>query len=969
MMKRFLLLALLLLAAAAFSSEVIQERTPGGRTFSTVPGDPFGFRVRKLENGLTLWLARNPEKPVIATLIAVRAGSVQDPASSTGLAHYFEHLMFKGSKKIASLDWSKEKPLLDRITALYEQYRAEKDPAKRKAIYAEIDKVSGEAAKYANDEYWTLVRNLGATGTNAFTSDELTAYVNTIPANMLDRFLTLEAERFSNIALRRFHTELETVYEEFNRTQDNESRQVYYALMQKLYPDSPFGRPVIGLPEHLKNPSVKDVAAFFEQYYVPGNMAVILCGDLDYDKASEAVEKTFGRLPAKKNTRSEPAPERTLPGKDIITVTGPKSETVSIMYRFPRDRKTDYLFGLAASVLENGKCGLIDIDLNQAQKVLYAGSSGWNNSQDNLLYLTAAPVPGQTLDQLRDLLLAEVAKLQNGEFDGKLLAASVNNDRIDLIHHAENASSAANLALNLFGDQQTMADILDDLDRSGKATKEMVAAYAKEKLRNCAVVYKRTGKPEDRVHAEKPPITPVAIPAQPSAFAKEVQKVAAGPEPEITIPDFDKEIVKLPAGNGFDLYATKNKDNERFRLRFVFPEGTYHDPMLALAMGYAEMADTEKRPQSEFNKELYTLALDLSFSCGKLESSITISGLQRNLPQAMELLAERIRQMKADPAIWEKSVKRIEQDRENTRKDPGAKMNAAVNFALYGADNPVRNELPMDAIRKITAQELTAYIQRLPDMPHDIVYYGPGDPKEVAELVAKDFSKAAKADVSAFKPLKAFKIKPAEQNIVYTVQIPGKTQITAYLIRTDEIAIPGDTVRERLLSRYAGQLAFSELREKQSLGYMTGSFYAVPGILPDNYSYFAVVLGTQPDKLETGLNAMLKFADAMPQEQDLFAASKKNALSTLRAARTKTEFLYDAKKAYLRLKQPFDLRKRDYRVIEAMTPEAFFADAAKHMKNGKNVFILSGDLSKIPPELLKKYGKVVELTPDELFMK
>ena len=457
---RFLLFlpVLLLAAPAVFSVEPVQEQTPGGRVFSTVPGDPFGFRVRKLDNGLTLWLARNTEKPRIATLIAVRAGSVQDPADSTGLAHYFEHLMFKGSEKIAALDWKKEKPLLDRISALYEQYRAEKDPAKRRALYKEIDRVSGEAARFANDEYWTLVRDMGASGTNAFTSNELTAYVNNIPANMLDRFLALEKERFSNIALRRFHTELETVYEEFNRSQDNENRQVFYALFRMQYPESPFGRPVLGLPEHLKNPSIKDVAAFFEQYYVPGNMAVILCGDIDLDKASEAVEKTFGTLPAKPVRRNDPAPERLLTENRTETVTGQQSESVSILFRFPRDRKNDVLFDLAASVLQNGKCGLIDVDLNQAQKVLSASAGGWNNSQDNLLYLSARPLPGQTLESLRDLLLAEVDKLKNGQFDPSLLSAAANNDRREMISMAENASTAANIALHLFCDGQTMAD-------------------------------------------------------------------------------------------------------------------------------------------------------------------------------------------------------------------------------------------------------------------------------------------------------------------------------------------------------------------------------------------------------------------------------------------------------------------------------------------------------------------------------
>ena len=460
------------------------------------------------------------------------------------------------------------------------------------------------------------------------------------------------------------------------------------------------------------------------------------------------------------------------------------------------------------------------------------------------------------------------------------------------------------------------------------------------------------------------------IPLQPSPFAKELRKIPAGPAPEVEIPDYGKEIVKTPLGGGFTLYSTKNTENERFRLRFVFPAGTYNDPLLGLAMGYAEMADTETRPQSDFNMELYKLALDLNFYCGKLESAVTISGLQRNLPRALELLSERITKMKSDPAVWRKLTDRIEKARENARKNPSSLMAASTNYALYGADNPFRNELPMETIRGIKADELTEMLRNLPNCPHDVVYYGPGDPAEVAKLVEKNFKPDTDAiRKSAFRPRRDFKIKPAPENTVYKVNIPGNTQIQVQLIRTDEIAVPGNTVRERMLSRYAGQLAFSELREKQSLGYLAGAWYSIPGILPDNYSYFGVILGTQADKLENGLRAMLNFADSMPRDRNLFLASKANVLGILRSARTKKEFLYDAEKTLLRMKQPLDSRLRDCRAIEAMTPEAFFSDAEKHMKNGRNILVLSGDLKSIRPGLLEQFGCVVELTPDMIFVK
>ena len=225
MRKSFCCLLFILLTALPFlcgAWETRQAVDKDGFTYEYIPDDPFSTRTYVLENGLKVFLSRNTLEPRITSLISVRTGGADDPEASTGLAHYFEHMMFKGNGVLASLDWEKEAPLLDKLAELFDQYRKETDPDKRAAIYREIDKVSGEAAKYSNDEYWTLVRGLGATDTNAWTGYDETVYINNIPSNALDKYLYLESVRFSSIALRRFHTELEAVYEEFNRSQNND---------------------------------------------------------------------------------------------------------------------------------------------------------------------------------------------------------------------------------------------------------------------------------------------------------------------------------------------------------------------------------------------------------------------------------------------------------------------------------------------------------------------------------------------------------------------------------------------------------------------------------------------------------------------------------------------------------------------------------------------------------------------------
>jgi zinc protease len=277
-------------------SGVTTHTDANGFKYEVVKNDPTGLRLYTLDNGLKVYLSKNNDEPKIQTYIAVRAGSVYDPADNTGLAHYLEHMVFKGTDKIGTQDWEAEKVLLAKISDLYEQHKAENDPEKKRAIYRTIDSVSQEASKISiANEYDKMVSALGAQGTNAWTWHEETVYTNRIPSNELDKWLMLESARFSKLVLRLFHTELEAVYEEFNRAQDNDFRKENFALMDAMFPNHPYGQqPTIGISEHLKNPSMIAIHDYFDRYYVPNNMAVVLVGDLDFEESIQKVNNHFG---------------------------------------------------------------------------------------------------------------------------------------------------------------------------------------------------------------------------------------------------------------------------------------------------------------------------------------------------------------------------------------------------------------------------------------------------------------------------------------------------------------------------------------------------------------------------------------------------------------------------------------------------------------------------------------------------
>lgn len=373
----------MILAAAAFlytaNAQDYQwkEAQSGGYNYKYVTNDPTQARFYTLKNGLTVILSPTKKDPRIQAYVAIKAGSKTDPATNTGLAHYLEHMLFKGTDKYGSLDWSKEKPELDKIDALYEQYNQTKDEAQRKALYKKIDSVSGVAAKYAiANEYDKMMTAMGAQGTNAWTSFEETVYTDDVPSSAIDKYLTVQAERFRNPILRIFHTELEAVYEEKNRSLDSDGSKVFETLFSELFKNHNYGQQTtIGTIEHLKNPSLVEIRKYFNTYYVPNNMGIVLSGDFNPDEVIAKIDKAFAYMQSKPVAKYTYKPETPLQAPIIKEITGPDAESLTIGFRLPGNKDKDALMAdLIGSILTNGKAGLLDLNLVKKQKLLRAGA-------------------------------------------------------------------------------------------------------------------------------------------------------------------------------------------------------------------------------------------------------------------------------------------------------------------------------------------------------------------------------------------------------------------------------------------------------------------------------------------------------------------------------------------------------------------------------------------------------------------
>ena len=370
MIARFTFISLLYVLAISTMAQKVAN-------YDSVPGDPLKARIYTLKNGLKVYLTVYKDAPRIQTAIAVRTGSKNDPSDNTGLSHYLEHMMFKGSDEFGTKDFTKEKVFLDQIEYKFEVYKKTTDTLQRKKIYHEIDSLSGVASTYAiANEYDKLLSVIGAKGTNAFTSFEETVYINDIPSNKINQWLQIEKERFQDPIFRLFHTELETVYEEKNMSLDNDDDKVFEDLFSGLFQKNTYGtQTTIGTVEHLKNPSLTSLRNYFAARYVPNNMAIVLSGDFNPDEVINLIDGTFGQLVSKPVTDYVPAIESPITQPIVKEVVGPDAESVTIGYRLGGAATKDAdLLTLCNMVLSNSNAGLMDLNLNQAQKVLEASA-------------------------------------------------------------------------------------------------------------------------------------------------------------------------------------------------------------------------------------------------------------------------------------------------------------------------------------------------------------------------------------------------------------------------------------------------------------------------------------------------------------------------------------------------------------------------------------------------------------------
>ena len=747
-----------------------KEAQSGGYTYRYVTNDPTNARFYTLKNGLTVILSPTNKEPRVQCYVAVRAGSKTDPATNTGLAHYLEHLLFKGTDKYGSLDWAKEKVELDKIDALYEKYNKTKDPAQRKEIYKEIDRVSGIASKYAiANEYDKMMSAMGAQGTNAFTSFEQTVYTDDVPANALDKYIAVQAERFRNPVLRIFHTELEAVYEEKNRSLDNDGSLVLETLLANLFKKHNYGQQTtIGTVEHLKNPSLIEIRKYFNTYYVPNNMAVILSGDFNPDHAIAKIDKAFSYMKEKSVPEYTFAPEDAITSPVIKEVVGPDAESVTIAFRLPSNQDKDAaLANLVGSILTNGKAGLIDLNLVKKQKLLKASAYSYLLVDHGLLYISASPSQGQSLEDVKKLVLNEIENLKKGNFDDDLIPSIVNNIKKHKIQQTESYGDRAYMLMDAFTGKLNWRDQVAYVNDLSKVTKKDIMDFANKYFgNNYVAVPKHKGERTDIEKIEKPTITPVETNAdKQSAFVKMINQMPSTPVAPVFL-DYNKDLQRSKLGKA-EVYYVQNKENQLYRLNFRYKIGTLNDLKMGLAAQYIQFLGTDKKSAEQISKEFYKIASSFRVHTADEYTFVTIEGLQENFEAAVTLYENLIQNLKADEQALEALKARIQKYRSDVKANRNQIMQALTSYALYGPKNKYNHALSNAEIASTTSQELIDRLKKLNDVEQIVIYYGPAT---MGELTSKLSSlHKVPATFAKVAPAKVFKqVEQTKNQVLFT---------------------------------------------------------------------------------------------------------------------------------------------------------------------------------------------------------
>lgn len=935
----------------------------------------------KLDNGMQVYIWQDSSQTDIHGRVSVHAGSKNDPEQFTGLAHYLEHLMFKGTDQIGTSDWEQEKTLYEQIIAKYDEKAASSDPAIKEALNKEINELSIKASEFSqSNEFSTLVATMGGTGMNAGTSYDLTTYYNDFPPSQLERFLMLYAERFRAPVFRTFQSELETVYEEYNLYEDQLDQKELNFLLSHLFKGHPYERPVIGLSEHLKNPQLSKLIDFYNNWYVPGNMALILVGNIDPQTAKPLIEKSFGALPAKTSPSLPEFSDWNVEGRQDFKANLAYIPRIHISFEGVGMGNPDALvIELFMNLLSNrSQTGYLD-KLVLDGDLMGTSASHLSLEDQGRIAITAIPSfdPNQGIfastKSVEKLLFQEIERIKQGNIDAVLVEnikkAMIRSYQLKM----ESNSAKAEILTEAYIAGKTLEETLNYTERLNKIQANDIQRVATEYCNNNYMLFDiGTGKIPESEKLEKPDIKPITQSSgKKSAFALAFEELSYEKQ-VLPVKDFEEVIIK-PINTKSKLFYSQNTENEVFSLILKYGIGTEKMPYLEYATALMNNAGIMGgySPQ-EFKKAITELNVTCRYTVDEDYLYVVMEGFEDNLTESLGLLTRQILMPQLDEKQFLNIQGSIYQSRMRESKDPNIIAEALAEYVIYGDKSEYLDRPTLyNIFTEMGLSKLTGEFQRATDYEAEVHFCGKMSFDEAYDILSQYLPLKANEKESGSPEWKAY--KEYSQNTIYFLPRSDTKQANVYFFAPGNVYMPENDLKYKAFNRYFGSggfssLVFEEIREKNSMAYTSYGVLVTPP-LPGKQAGFQGYVGTQSDKVNDAIGLYMKLVNDMPlyqeREKNLKAYLELEPFTTQPDFRSRSQQYEEWK----RLGYTANPALQQEAEIQQFNLQQILEFYQQELKGKPMAIAVVGDPKLIDLKALAAYGKVVKMSSAKLFSK
>ncbi len=924
-----------------------------------------------LENGLTVLLNQDRFTSDVFGAVGIKVGAKDDPETATGMAHYQEHMLFKGTTQLGTTNWNEEKPYIQSIIENFEKLQTAKSPKEHQQIFDSINNISVHASKYEiSNEFNQVLGKMGAYNINAFTGFDSTIFYSAVPSNQLQKWLEINAHRFIDPVFRSFQAEMEVVLEEKGISNDSENERIMEEFDRFFFKIHPYGqRSILGNVNDLKKPSLKKMYDFFNTYYVANNMVLSLSGNFDLEKTIQWVNGSFGKIKTGKIPAAKQYIENEFKGREFASVRMSPIRYAMLGFRAPHARHKDELaFEVLTGILSNeNETGLLD-KLRIDNKILNADVSIYNYKDYGQATIYTIPkILKQSLKSAERLVLKEIEKIKIGDFPNWLLQAVKYEIYRNYITSLEHISNKGLMLAENFTENYTLEEISKVPQEIMAITKDQIIKVANTYFgKNYLAFYSRVGFPSKKKNNSKKINALNANTNEISPFANIINNLPAEPLAEKFI-DFDKDLERSFIGD-YKFYYVANPINDIFELTIYYGVGTKKMPLLNHAANLMNYAGTENLTLDEFKEEFDKIGCTYDISANQSFLIVNMEGIEKNLRKALKLLHQLLHFPVLDPDQLEVLNEELKANTKMKGKKPEDVFTALNNYVLEGQKSSFINRYKDREIKRISTEKFIELFQTALTYRQEYYFVGETPKNEIGKMITEHL-KPQKQFNETDSPVKTEYLVYNQNNVFFTpFKKTAQSRIMFYidLKEKDLSEVPIINAFNRYFDGGFSGILMQEIREKRSLAYTAEGYVSIPFRIDERVCFFGSI-ETQGEKTIEAIETYLNLLNDLPKEPEKLDSIQSFLINSSLASSVHFRELAITVDSWLLKGYKEDPAKISLPVYKQLTFEQIYQFYEKNIKGKPITIAIVGNEKQIDVNKLKKFGKLNKINKRNLY--